>query len=85
MEMDPHRYPYASLFKTLVPDLGHPDPDGWATGSCPYCGDPKTFRVNLKSGRWTCVPPPPPRHPPIHRPEGPSKDYESIHHQEVQR
>jgi hypothetical protein len=59
MEMDPHRYPYASLFQTLVPDLCHPDPEGWATGSCPYCGDPKTFRVNLKSGRWTCVPPPP--------------------------
>ncbi len=59
MEMDSHRYPYASLFKKLIPDLSHPDPEGWATGSCPYCGDPETFRVNLKSGRWTCVPPPP--------------------------
>ena len=59
MEMDSHRYPYTALFKKLVPDLGHPDPEGWATGSCPYCGDPETFRVNLKSGRWTCLPPPP--------------------------
>lgn len=65
MEMDPHRYPYASLFKKLVPDLTLPDSEGWATGSCPYCGDPETFRVNLKSGRWTCIPTPPLKTAPI--------------------
>ncbi len=76
MEMDPHYYPYASLFKKLVPDLGHPDPEWWATGSCPYCGDPETFRVNLKSGRWTCVPPAPTK---THNPTGTAErfDHES--------
>ena len=58
--MTRHRYPYKSLFKKYVSDLGEPDADGWATGTCPYCGDQGTFRVNLKSGRWTCLPLPPP-------------------------
>ena len=83
MEMDPHCYPYASLLKKLVPDLSHPDPEGWATGSCPYCGDPQAFRVNLKSGRWTCVPPPPMNtsHKPTRKTP---KGYDSINHGEVQ-
>jgi len=53
-----HRYPYKSLFAKYVYDLGEPDEDGWATGSCPYCGDSSTFRVNLISGRWVCLPTP---------------------------
>jgi len=54
--MDKHTYPYWTLFKSQIPDLGTPDSEGWASGSCPYCGDPGTFRVNLKSGRWVCLP-----------------------------
>ncbi len=61
MRKEDHLYPYASLFKRYVSDLGQPDQNGWATGSCPYCGEPGTFRANLKSGRWTCLPTPPPR------------------------
>ena len=57
--MDQHRYQYESLFRKYVLDLGKPDEDGWATGSCPFCGDLNTFRVNLKSGRWVCLPTPP--------------------------
>ena len=52
-----HRLPYWTLFATTIPNLGPPDLDGWATGDCPYCGDPGTFRVNLATGRWTCLPP----------------------------
>lgn len=59
-------YPYKSLFKKYIADLGEPDKDGWATGTCPFCGDPGTFRVNLKSGRWACFPDPPQKV--IHRP-----------------
>lgn len=56
--MDEHTYPYLSLFKSYVPDLGPPDSNGWASGSCPFCGEADTFRVNLKSGRWVCLPTP---------------------------
>ena len=56
--MDAHRFPYWSLFSKEIPDLSMPDADGWATGSCPYCREPGTFRVNLKSGRWVCLPAP---------------------------
>jgi hypothetical protein len=56
--MDEHTYPYLSLFKSYVPDLGSPDSNGWASGSCPFCGEADTFRVNLKSGRWVCLPTP---------------------------
>lgn len=56
--MDNHTYPYLSLFKRYIPDLGPPDGDGWASGSCPFCGEADTFHVNLKSGRWTCLPTP---------------------------
>jgi hypothetical protein len=55
--MDNHTFPYWSLFKSEISDLSKPDPDGWATGRCPYCGERDTFRVNLKSGRWVCLPP----------------------------
>ena len=58
--MDQHRFPYLTLFRKYVPDLSAPDGDGWASGSCPYCGDPNTFRVNLRSGRWVCLPVPEP-------------------------
>lgn len=57
--MDKHKFPYWTLFKSQVPDLSEPDSEGWATGLCPYCGEPDTFRVNLKSGRWVCLPKPP--------------------------
>jgi hypothetical protein len=56
--MDEHTHPYLSLFRKYVPDLGPPDSDGWASGSCPFCGEVDTFRVNLKSGRWVCLPTP---------------------------
>ena len=56
--MDPHTYPYLTLFKSYIPDLGPPDENGWASGSCPFCGETDTFRVNLKSGRWVCLPTP---------------------------
>jgi hypothetical protein len=56
--MHKHTYPYWTLFKSQVPDLTEPDSEGWASGSCPYCGDQDTFRVNLKSGRWVCLPKP---------------------------
>jgi hypothetical protein len=56
--MDEHRYPYASLFKSYIADMGQPDPDGWASGSCPFCGEADTFRVNLKTGKWVCLPTP---------------------------
>ncbi len=56
--MDQHRFPYWSLFKSYVRDLGQPDAEGWASGSCPFCGEANTFRVNLKSGRWVCLPAP---------------------------
>ena len=56
--MDPHTYPYLTLFKSYIPDLGTPDENGWASGSCPFCGETDTFRVNLKSGRWVCLPTP---------------------------
>ncbi len=49
-------YPFASLFQRYVPDLSRPDAEGWASGSCPFCGDPDTFRVNLRSGHWVCLP-----------------------------
>jgi len=54
--MNIHTFPFLSLFKKAVPDLGPPDEDGWAAGTCPFCGDANTFRANLKSGRWTCLP-----------------------------
>lgn len=56
--MDTHTYPYLSLFKQYVSDLGPPDEEGWASGSCPFCGEADTFRVNLQSGRWVCLPTP---------------------------
>jgi hypothetical protein len=49
--------PYAVLFQEIVPNLNEPDEDGWATGDCPYCGDIGSFRANLKTGRWLCLPP----------------------------
>ena len=58
MELNEHDFPYLSLFQEFVPDLSWPDENGWATGSCPYCYEPETFRVNLKSGRWICLPNP---------------------------
>ena len=59
--MNQHHFPYQKFFQRHVPDLGSPNDDGWATGSCPYCGDPGTFHVNLKTGHWTCLPMPPNR------------------------
>ena len=56
--MDQHTYPYLSLFKKYVSDLSPPNEDGWASGSCPFCGEHDTFRVNLNSGRWVCLPTP---------------------------
>lgn len=56
--MTKQHYPYKSLFKKYVVDLGEPDTAGWAIGTCPYCGDPGTFRANLKSGHWACLPTP---------------------------
>lgn len=56
--MDTHTYPYWTLFKSYIADLGPPNAHGWATGSCPFCREPGTFRVNLKSGRWVCLPSP---------------------------
>jgi len=56
--MDAHTYPYLTLFQHYVPDLGPPDKHGWASGSCPFCGDLNTFRVNLHTGRWVCLPTP---------------------------
>ena len=58
MELNEHAFPYQALFKKYVPDLSAPDQNGWASGTCPYCGEPETFRVNLKSGRWICLPTP---------------------------
>jgi hypothetical protein len=54
--MNEHNLPYWSLFQKQVPDLCTPDADGWASGSCPFCGEAGTFRVNLRSGRWVCLP-----------------------------
>jgi len=65
--MTQDRYPYKTLFKKYVFDLCEPDEDGWAAGTCPFCGDPGTFRVNLKSGRWVCLPAPAPRPPGFER------------------
>ena len=56
--MTQDHYPYQTLFKKYVIDLGEPDEDGWANGTCPFCGDLDAFRVNLKSGRWVCLPAP---------------------------
>lgn len=56
--MDEHTFPYLTLFKNYISDLGPPDKDGWASGSCPFCHETDTFRVNLKSGRWVCLPTP---------------------------
>lgn len=63
--MDTQTYPYLTLFKTYITDLGPPDADGWASGSCPFCGEADTFRVNLKSGRWVCLPTPSPNGQPL--------------------
>jgi hypothetical protein len=56
--MNDRSYPFLVLFKGYIPDLSCPDKDGWATGTCPYCGDPDTFRVNLRTGHWVCLPSP---------------------------
>lgn len=56
--MDELTYPYLTLFKNYIPDLCQPDENGWAAGSCPFCGEADTFRVNLKTGRWVCLPTP---------------------------
>jgi len=58
MELDGHDFPYQTLFKKYVSDLSAPDQNGWASGSCPFCGEAGTFRVNLQSGRWVCLPTP---------------------------
>jgi len=46
-----------SVFIEVVPDLGEPDPFGWATGQCPYCKVPGAFRANIRTGAWLCLPP----------------------------
>lgn len=51
-------YPFESLFRRLVPDLTTPDSDGWSSGTCPYCGDRNSFRANLLTGKWVCLPAP---------------------------
>jgi hypothetical protein len=53
-----HRYPYLTLFKKYIRNLGRADENGWAIGDCPFCGEPGTFQVNLKTGRWVCFPTP---------------------------
>lgn len=56
MEIDEQRYPFYSLFQQHIQNLSEPDLSGWASGDCPYCGDPDTFRVNLRTGKWVCLP-----------------------------
>jgi len=56
--MTQFNFPHKSLFQKYVCDLGEPDENGWATGTCPFCGDSGTFRVNLKFGGWVCLPAP---------------------------
>ncbi len=56
--MSDHKYPYATLFQKHIPGLGPPNEDGWASGSCPFCGERDTFKVNLQTGRWVCFPTP---------------------------
>jgi len=68
--MSAHSYPFLTLFRRYVPDLTPPDEDGWASGSCPFCGETETFRVNLKSGRWVCLP-----SPNLIRPPGASAEF----------
>jgi hypothetical protein len=29
--------PFEAPFRREIPNLGPPDPDGWAIGDCPYC------------------------------------------------
>lgn len=64
------RWPYEAAFKLEVPDLGPPDADGWAVGTCPACRTPRGLKANLLTGKWLCLPagassrprlPPPPR------------------------
>jgi hypothetical protein len=52
------QHAFETFFKTLVPDLGAPDLEGWSSGTCPYCGEAGAFRANLRTGRWTCAPAP---------------------------
>jgi hypothetical protein len=49
-------YPFAGLFRKQVPDLSSPDPEGWSSGTCPYCGLPGAFRANIFTGKWACLP-----------------------------
>jgi len=57
MEMvNSHNYPYLTFFQNRIKNLGEPDRWGWATGDCPFCGEPRAFRANLKNGRWLCFP-----------------------------
>ena len=51
-----HNYPYVTFFKKRIKNLGKPDRWGWATGDCPFCGEPGAFRANLKNGKWLCFP-----------------------------
>jgi hypothetical protein len=55
-EPSPH-LPFRDLFRREVPRLGAPDFLGWAVADCPYCGTAGSFRVNLRTGRWVCLPP----------------------------
>jgi hypothetical protein len=52
---------FLDLFRRFVPDLGVPDLHGWTRGTCPYCLSPGSWWGNVVTGRWICLPIPPPR------------------------
>jgi hypothetical protein len=60
MSKRPGQLPFTGLFRKLVPDLSGPDRQGWASGTCPYCHHPGSFRANLHTGAWVCIPTPKP-------------------------
>lgn len=60
MPRRPGQYAFTSIFRKLTPDLSEPDGEGWASGTCPYCHAPGSFRANLSTGAWVCMPIPEP-------------------------
>lgn len=50
--------PFEAVFRNLVPDLTRPDPEGWSVGTCPYCQEAQSFRANVVTGKWLCLPNP---------------------------
>ena len=44
------------FFLHCLTQASPPDADGWVTGICPTCRDPRgTLRVNVYSGHYVCL------------------------------